>query len=198
MPRVVLESPEVAVDLDQLVFGPAAAGALPELPPAVTSLLAQASQRGTPLPFDAASLVAAAAADTTPLPGLEAVTGLLRLDVSRGVVPTVPVPPSPAGSAPRKAPRKQAPSGANILAKRNSLVDHLQRNAVRLVRAALTLGDLRTALHKATADGATPGTLRLLAAAIARMESLCNRLEHAIVVDGEALTRLDSAPEGEG
>jgi hypothetical protein len=110
----------------------------------------------------------------------------------------MPVPPSPAGSAPRKAPPKQLPSGANVLAKRNRLVEHLQRNAVQLVRAALTLGDLRTALHKATSDGATPGKLRLLAAAIARMETLCNRLEHAIASDGEALTRLDAAPEGEG
>jgi hypothetical protein len=166
--RASLDAAESELDLDRVELRAEPSGDHAALPPVVAAVLAEAVQRGKPLPFDAASLAAEAKADAAQKPG---------------------VPPRRA-----KAPQQLG----NVLGRRNALVTHLQRNAVMLVRAAMTLGDLRTALHKATMERATPGALRQITAAIERMETLCAQLEHAIGADGQSLARLDAAPEAGG
>ncbi|MEB3329546.1 MAG: hypothetical protein VKQ33_09975 [Candidatus Sericytochromatia bacterium] len=184
--RASLEAAVSGLVLEHLELQAPAEESPPELPDAVAAVLTGAALRGRPLPFAAAALTAEAATE-----------GALPTSDDQGaasLVQTVLRPPDQEGQI---QPGKGA-LGFGMRGRRHALVGRLQRKAVMLIRAALTLGDLRTALHKATLDRATPGTLRQLSAAIARMESLCGQLESAISLDGEALARLDAALDAEG
>jgi hypothetical protein len=165
VPRATLDAAESELDLERVELRAEAIGEHAPLPPVVAAVLAEAVQRGKPLPFDAADLAAEAKADAAQRPAV-----------------------------PQRQAKPPQQTG-NVMGRRNALVTHLQRNAVMLMRAAMTLGDLRTALHRATLERASPGTLRQLTASIERMETLCARLEHAIGADGQSLARLDATSE---